>query len=97
MTFTTTNFTALEIRQGYRKDNTYFGVCSNCGDHIHKSRFGNAWLHTIPTGEHSSRLSEYCPAPYESQEQASRLDIPPKMCAPRHARDVNFDQIHRKN
>jgi hypothetical protein len=66
MTFTTTNFTALEIRQGYRLDNTYFGVCSNCGDHIHKSRFGNAWLHTIATGEHSSRTSEYCPEPYES-------------------------------
>ena len=66
MTFTTTNFQALEVRQGYRKDNTYFGVCSMCGVHIHKSRFGNAWLHTIETGKNSYRFSEYCPEPYES-------------------------------
>jgi RNA polymerase-binding transcription factor DksA len=66
MTFTTTNFTALEIRQGYRLDNTYFGVCSNCGEHIHKSRFGNAWLHTIRLADSSMRISEYCPEPYES-------------------------------
>jgi hypothetical protein len=66
MTFTTTNFQALEVRQGYRNDNTYFGVCSNCEEHIHKSRFGNAWLHTIQVGKNSYRFSEYCPEPYES-------------------------------
>lgn len=66
MTFTTTNFQALEIRQGYRNDNTYFGVCSMCGEHIHKSRFGNAWLHTIEIAPHQFRWSEYCPHPYES-------------------------------
>jgi hypothetical protein len=66
MTFTTTNFTALEIRQGYRLDNTYFGVCSNCDAHIHKSRFGNAWIHTFRQANGMLRFSEYCPEPYES-------------------------------
>lgn len=60
MNFTTTNFQALEIRQGYRKDNTYFGVCSVCGEHISKSRFGNAWLHRIQENGWVIR-AEYCP------------------------------------
>ena len=66
MTFTTTNFQALEVRQGYRKDNTYFGVCSECQEHITKSRFSNEWTHTLylvkETNHSVSKQINYCPS-----------------------------------
>lgn len=43
-------FTALEPRDGYRKDNSlWFGKCSECGEGIHNSRLVGKWEHTIYT------------------------------------------------